>query len=152
VMSMGRPYLPSVDSRYVSDGDWGNLPVYPTHQTDGSVPRDGVGVRHSTCTVPNLMRISISDTEHVQSGAALFQRWTWSQRDRRSIDSNTANGEGGTSGSCRRWQYDVVSRMERSCLWQHVTDVRNKVPDMQSCHATTLSDQSGLFDLWVNVL
>jgi hypothetical protein len=38
------------------------LPVHPTHQTDGSVPR---GVRHSACTVPNLMWIChpISDTE-----------------------------------------------------------------------------------------
>ena len=35
----GKPYLTSVDSQHVSDGDWGILPVYPTHQTDGSVPR-----------------------------------------------------------------------------------------------------------------
>ncbi len=47
------PYLTSVDSRHVSDGDRGILPVYPTHQTNGSVPRWCSGhVRHVTCTVP----------------------------------------------------------------------------------------------------
>ena len=41
-----RTYLSSVDSRHVSDGVWGILPVHPTHQTDGAVPR-----RCSTCGV-----------------------------------------------------------------------------------------------------
>ncbi len=62
------PYLTSVDSRHVSDGDWGILPVHPTDPCH-------VGVRHPVCTVPK-MRICHPISEHVQSGAALYQRWT----------------------------------------------------------------------------
>ena len=122
----GRPYITSVDSRHVSDGDWGILSVYPTYQTDGSVSR-----WCSTCCVYSAkMRICHPISEHIQSGAALYQRWTWSQRTRRSIGSNVANGEGGAVGSCNRCQHGVVSRMEHSCLWQHVTDARHAVPYM----------------------
>ncbi len=93
---------------------------YPTHQTDGSVPH----WCSTSCVHSVKMRICHPISEHVQSGAALNQRWTWSQRTRRSIGSNASNGERGTVGSCNIWQYVVVSRMEHSCLWQHVADAR----------------------------
>ena len=60
-----------VNARHVSDGDWGILPVHPTHQTDGAVPR-----RCSTCGVHCAnMRICHPISEHVESGAALYQGW-----------------------------------------------------------------------------
>jgi hypothetical protein len=95
---------------------------YPTHQTDGTVTR-----WCSTCLYSVKIRISHPISEHVQSGTTLYQRWTWSQRTRRTIVNNVANGEGGPVGSCSRWQDDVVSRTERSCLWHHTSDTRSTV-------------------------
>jgi hypothetical protein len=66
----GRTYLCSVNSWHVPDGGWGILPVHPTHQTDESLR----GWCSTYCVYSAKMRICRPISEHVQPGAALYQR------------------------------------------------------------------------------
>jgi hypothetical protein len=78
-------------------------------KTDGAVSR----WCSTYCLYCGKIRICHPISEHVQSGTLLYQRWTWSQRTRWSIDSNTSIGEGGESGIWRMTK-------ESSPWWWHI--------------------------------